>query len=202
MMRCNNRSSRPDVFCKKVFLEFSQNSQENTCARVSFQIKLQASGNFIKKETLAQVFSCEFCEISKNTFSYRTPPVAASVITVLILLLASCRANQTAMDYCGDGNTCLGSVSSYVCVCEAPGWKLNPSNYKECMEGTISLYCFLESAFSVRKYMSKVSTRELNLRVKCQVLIDIILVLLLLTLDTSSIYLLYTSTFFPRLLIV
>ena len=24
--------------------------------------------NFVKKETLAQVFSCEFCEISKNTF--------------------------------------------------------------------------------------------------------------------------------------
>ena len=24
--------------------------------------------NFIKKETLAQEFSCEFCEISKNTF--------------------------------------------------------------------------------------------------------------------------------------
>ena len=24
--------------------------------------------NFIKKETLAQVFSCEFCETSKNTF--------------------------------------------------------------------------------------------------------------------------------------
>ena len=36
--------------------------------------------NFIKKETLAQVFSCEFCEISKNTFFYRTPPVAASDI--------------------------------------------------------------------------------------------------------------------------
>ena len=27
-----------------------------------------------EKETLAQVFSCEFCEISKNTFSCRTPP--------------------------------------------------------------------------------------------------------------------------------
>ena len=26
------------------------------------------SCNFIKKETLAQVYSCEFCEISKNTF--------------------------------------------------------------------------------------------------------------------------------------
>ena len=33
---------------------------------------------FIKKETLVQVFTCEFCEISKNTFSYRTPPVAGS----------------------------------------------------------------------------------------------------------------------------
>ena len=35
--------------------------------------------NFIKKETLAQMFSCEFCEISENTFSYRTSLVAASV---------------------------------------------------------------------------------------------------------------------------
>ena len=32
--------------------------------------------NFIKKETLVQVFSCEFCEISKNNFLYRTPLVA------------------------------------------------------------------------------------------------------------------------------
>ena len=40
---------------KKVFLEISQNSQQNTCARVSFLISLQA-----------------------NTFSYRTPLVAAS----------------------------------------------------------------------------------------------------------------------------
>ena len=29
---------------KKVFLEISQNSQENTCARVSLLMKLQASG--------------------------------------------------------------------------------------------------------------------------------------------------------------
>ena len=34
--------------------------------------------NFIKKKSLAQVFSCEFCEISKNTFFHRTPLVAAS----------------------------------------------------------------------------------------------------------------------------
>ena len=64
---------------KKVFLEILQNSQENTCVRVSFWIKLQASVcNFIKKETLTQVFSFEFGKISENTFSYRTPPVTAS----------------------------------------------------------------------------------------------------------------------------
>ena len=47
------KSSRPEVLCKQVFLEIFQNSHENTCARVSFLIRLQA-------------------------FSYRTPPVAAS----------------------------------------------------------------------------------------------------------------------------
>ena len=42
-----------------MFLEVSQNSQENTYARVSI---------LIKKETLAQVFSCELCQISKGIF--------------------------------------------------------------------------------------------------------------------------------------
>ena len=70
------RSSRQKVFCKKL-LEILQNSQENTCAKVSF----------LKKEALAQVFSCEFCEISKNTFSYRTPPMAASGVSEWIYTL-------------------------------------------------------------------------------------------------------------------
>ena len=38
---------------------------------------------FIKTEALAQVFYCEFCEISKNTFLHRTPLVAASAYTEL-----------------------------------------------------------------------------------------------------------------------
>ena len=65
---------------KKVLHEISQNSHENTCAGVSFLIKLEVR-NFIKKETVAQVFSCEFCEVSKKNFFYRTPPVDASVIS-------------------------------------------------------------------------------------------------------------------------
>ena len=50
---------------KKVFLETLQNSQENTCIRASFLIKLKA---LAQQETLAKVFSYEFCEISKNTY--------------------------------------------------------------------------------------------------------------------------------------
>ena len=34
---------------------------------------------YIMKETLAQVLSCEFCEIFKNIFFYRRPLVPASV---------------------------------------------------------------------------------------------------------------------------
>ena len=67
---------------KNMFLEISQNSQKNTCAKVSFLIKLQPQTcNFIKKEALAELFSCEFCEISMNTFSYRTPPVVVSEVS-------------------------------------------------------------------------------------------------------------------------
>ena len=49
-----------------MFLEISQFSHENTC-------------NFIKKETLAHVFSCEFCEISKNTFFTENVMTTASI---------------------------------------------------------------------------------------------------------------------------
>ena len=64
---CDNTSIRSS---HRRFLKTLQNLQENTCARVSFLIKLQASrsGPLLKKETLALVFSCEFCKMSKSTF--------------------------------------------------------------------------------------------------------------------------------------
>ena len=37
---------------------------------------------FFNKVSGLQVFSSEFCEISKNNFFYRTPPVAASYIKI------------------------------------------------------------------------------------------------------------------------
>ena len=47
------------VLEEEAFLEILQNSREDTCA---------LGQSFIKIETLAQVFSCEFCEFSKSTF--------------------------------------------------------------------------------------------------------------------------------------
>ena len=57
-------------FVKKVFLKISQNSQENTCAGKHLRQSLffNKVAGFIKKETLAQVFPCEFYGIFKNTF--------------------------------------------------------------------------------------------------------------------------------------
>ena len=40
-------------------------------------LALKHAPNFIKKEALAQVFSCEFRKMSKNTLFYRTPLVVA-----------------------------------------------------------------------------------------------------------------------------
>ena len=71
---------------KKAFPEISQNSQQNTCARASFLIKLQPEAfNFVKKETLSQILCCEFCEISKeHHFFTKHPGVTASGITLVI----------------------------------------------------------------------------------------------------------------------
>ena len=66
-----------------MLLEILQNSQENTCARDSLLIKFQTC-KFIRNESLVQVFSCELCEISKNTFFYGTAPLVDSVCFIKI----------------------------------------------------------------------------------------------------------------------
>ena len=69
-----------------MFLEILEYSQENTCTRVSVLIKLQASTfNFIKKEALAQMFSCEIREISKDTFFTAHLRATASVYTLIYI---------------------------------------------------------------------------------------------------------------------
>ena len=57
------RKQPPEMFCKK-----------------------GAACNFINKETLAQVFSCEFCEIFKNTCFTEHLWTTASVVTFSVLI--------------------------------------------------------------------------------------------------------------------
>ena len=85
------RSSRPDVFCKKGVLRNFEKFTGKHLSKILF-FTCAVTCNFIKKETLAQVISCKFWEIPKNTFSYRTFLVAASVnCRVFVYILGSCR---------------------------------------------------------------------------------------------------------------
>ena len=65
------KEQSPKVFCKKgVLRNISKLTGKHLC-QILFFDKLMAC-NFIKKETLPQVFSCEFYKIPKNTFPQNT----------------------------------------------------------------------------------------------------------------------------------
>ena len=71
------RSSRPEAFCKKCVLrDFAKFKGKRLCQILFFNkvVGLRSAQMF----SLAQMFSCEFCEIFKNNFFNRTHPVVAS----------------------------------------------------------------------------------------------------------------------------
>ena len=59
-----------------MFLKISHISQENTC--VAFRPQ------HFEKETLTQMFSCEICEISKNTYFEEHLGITACTIKITI----------------------------------------------------------------------------------------------------------------------
>ena len=65
----HNLQKQPlEVFCEKRWsLKFRDIHRKNTCA-------LGLRPSFIKKVTLVEVFSCEFCKLFKNTFSTEYHP--------------------------------------------------------------------------------------------------------------------------------
>ena len=66
-----NRGSPPEVFFKKGILRnFAKFTEKLLCQRLFFnKVTSLRPATLLKKESLAQVFSCEFCDISKNIFS-------------------------------------------------------------------------------------------------------------------------------------
>ena len=81
------RSSRAELFYKKGVLRKSAKcTRKHLCQRLFFNKVAGLRSKaciFIKKEFLTQLFSCEFCKFSKNTFFYRTPSVAAKILNVI-----------------------------------------------------------------------------------------------------------------------
>ena len=67
---------------------FAKLTGKHLCQSLLFN-KVAGLCNVIKKNTLAEVFSCGFCEIFKNTFFYITPMVAASLIGKLHFLYSA-----------------------------------------------------------------------------------------------------------------
>ena len=82
------RSSLQEVFCKKgVLKNFATSTEKHPCHSLFFNkvacliplentrkslvfwfFRCYKASNFIKKEILSQVFSCEFCKMFQNTF--------------------------------------------------------------------------------------------------------------------------------------
>ena len=108
-----------------MFLEISQNSWENACARYYFLIKLK-------------VFSWEFCKIFKNTFFYRRLPVAASEYLNFIQAIQQNQLTLCFMRSSGK-NTWLGlffvDFLSFVKQCSMGA-------YIQYIEMSISIWCF------------------------------------------------------------
>ena len=71
---------KKSLFCEKDALKnFAKFTGKHLCDSLIFN--KVADLQFYLKKALAQVSSSEFCKISKNTFSHKTPLLAASSLT-------------------------------------------------------------------------------------------------------------------------
>ena len=89
------------MFCKKGVLRIAQNSKENTCARVSFLIKLQAClrpATFFKKRLLHRCFPVNFAKFPRTPFSKNTSRLLLPKWTIIIKVKP--RSNQYQSSRC------------------------------------------------------------------------------------------------------
>ena len=79
LQNIQKRSSKE--FCKKGILRnFAKFTGKYLCQSLFFNKGAGLRPATLLKKTMVQVFSREFCGISKNTLSYRTPLVAQNLI--------------------------------------------------------------------------------------------------------------------------
>ena len=81
---------------KSVLRNFTKFTAKHLCQSLFFNKVVAQACNFIKKETLAQVSSCEFYEISKNTFFIEHLWTTASKCVF------SCMSNHDSNSFCSN----------------------------------------------------------------------------------------------------
>ena len=69
ILRCEQQKQPPEVFCQKksVLRNFAKFKGKQVCQRLFNKVAGLRPATLLK-ESLAQVFFCEFCEINKSTF--------------------------------------------------------------------------------------------------------------------------------------
>ena len=93
---CRKRSSHRRWSVRKgVLRNFAKFTGKYLCRSLLFNNRPQCT-ILLRKETLAQVFSCEFCEISKHTFLQNTSKqrLLQEKTRALEFLLVSCRLHE------------------------------------------------------------------------------------------------------------
>ena len=91
-----SRSSRTYVVCKKGVLNiFTKFARKHLCHSL-----------FLKKETLAHVFSYEFCEIFKKTLFYKNTSGGRFCISLLTQSFLHCRATLLKLNVLNSEHYC------------------------------------------------------------------------------------------------
>ena len=101
-----SKSSHRRCSVKKMFLGISQNSQENTCARVSILIKLQACNFILKYRLWHRCFPVNFVKFLRTPFLQNTSgrlllKISQTVIRTWVLLCIpkKLKVNINSNDY-------------------------------------------------------------------------------------------------------
>ena len=115
---------------------------ENTCARDSFSIKL--------KESPAQVFSWEFCEISKITFFF-TEHLRWLLLDSTKFITDAISSDSTLKFFCSSGNYEFGSPEAVVWRCSSKKvfLKMSPNS----QENTCARVSFLGEIFKEHQFI-------------------------------------------------
>ena len=107
------------VLWNKVSLKISQNAEENTGARVSFLINLQAvPETLLKKRLWCRCFPVNFAKFLRTPFFYRTPPDDCFCISISYngsTTLTSSLANsclEMSAEWLKAEITCLNNLKS------------------------------------------------------------------------------------------